>query len=158
LNRGFFDAYFYQGLKTLGEATLAGKFRLWLTGGNLDLLDTYVLFGDPALNIARSIKAVDDEYQALEDILLSVNAEDGLLANDLNPDELVLSVEVVDEALHGDLQMMVDGAFTYSPDPGWSGVDTFSYRFYNGEEYSIIATVQIFVLVPYQLYIPLVSR
>jgi len=158
MNRGFLDAYFNQGLSTLGEAMLAGKLRLWLTGGNLDLLDTYTLFGDPAMNIARSIKAVDDDYQAFEGNLLSVNAEVGLLANDLNPDELDLSAEVVNEPLHGDLQMMVDGSFTYNPDPEWSGIDTFTYRFYDGGGYSNIATVQILVLVPYQIYMPLITK
>ena len=33
----------------LGEATTAGKLKLWATGRNLDLLDTYLLFGDPAM-------------------------------------------------------------------------------------------------------------
>ena len=49
LDRGFFQALFYHehGLPTLGEATTAGKLRLWATGHNLDLLDTYLLFGDP---------------------------------------------------------------------------------------------------------------
>ena len=36
------------GWALVGEATTAGKLSLWATGGNLDLLDTYLLFGDPA--------------------------------------------------------------------------------------------------------------
>jgi uncharacterized repeat protein (TIGR01451 family) len=51
LNQGFFDAVFKEGERVLGEATMAGKLQVWATGGNLDLIDTYTLFGDPALRI-----------------------------------------------------------------------------------------------------------
>jgi hypothetical protein len=51
LDRGFFQALFQDGLLTLGEATTAGKLNLFASGSNLDLLDTYLLFGDPALHV-----------------------------------------------------------------------------------------------------------
>jgi len=51
LDRGFFQAVFLDDERQLGPATLAGKLRLWATGYNLDLLDTYLLFGDPALEM-----------------------------------------------------------------------------------------------------------
>jgi hypothetical protein len=51
LDRGFFQALFQDGLLTLGQATTAGKLNLLASGSNLDLLDTYLLFGDPALHI-----------------------------------------------------------------------------------------------------------
>jgi len=49
LNRGFLDALLddSDGWVSLGEATDAGKLRLWTAGTSLDLLDTYLLFGDP---------------------------------------------------------------------------------------------------------------
>ena len=37
---------------TLGQAALAGKLNLYLTGNDLDLIDTYTILGDPALRIA----------------------------------------------------------------------------------------------------------
>ena len=37
--------------RTLGEAIEAAKLDLWATGANLDLLDTYLLFGDPATRL-----------------------------------------------------------------------------------------------------------
>jgi hypothetical protein len=52
LDQGFFQAVFYDGLTTLGQATNAGKLELWASGAGLDLLDTYLLFGDPAMEIA----------------------------------------------------------------------------------------------------------
>jgi hypothetical protein len=51
LDRGFFEARFEDAKRTLGEATLAGKLNLWVTGNNLDLIDTFLLFGDPALRL-----------------------------------------------------------------------------------------------------------
>jgi len=51
LNRGFYDSLFRDGSDLLGDATAAGKLRLWSSGRNLDLLDTYVLFGDPLTHV-----------------------------------------------------------------------------------------------------------
>ncbi len=51
LDRGFLSAVFLGGAADLGEATMAGKLLLWSAGVHLDLVDTYVLFGDPALQL-----------------------------------------------------------------------------------------------------------
>jgi hypothetical protein len=48
---GFLDAAFQDGERTLGAATTAGKLNLWAAGTDLDLIDTYLLFGDPALEL-----------------------------------------------------------------------------------------------------------
>ncbi len=48
LDRGFFDAIFKDNLGTVGAGTAAGKLDLFATGSSLDLLDTFLLFGDPA--------------------------------------------------------------------------------------------------------------
>ncbi len=54
LDRGFFDALFRDGKQGIGVDTLAGKLRLYRTPSAApfyDLIDTYILFGDPALQI-----------------------------------------------------------------------------------------------------------
>jgi len=51
LHRGFYQAVFGSGVRTLGLATAAGKQALWASGRNLDLMDTFDLLGDPALRI-----------------------------------------------------------------------------------------------------------
>ncbi|MCP4541252.1 MAG: hypothetical protein GY832_29320 [Chloroflexi bacterium] len=53
LAAGFYHAIFDSQAETLGEATLSGKLILASTGQSLDLLDTYVLLGDPALEPDR---------------------------------------------------------------------------------------------------------
>lgn len=50
LEKGFFNAVVNSGIRQLGPATLAGKTNLWANSGGSfhDLIDTYMLFGDPA--------------------------------------------------------------------------------------------------------------
>jgi len=48
LNKGFLYAVMQQGVRRIGQATDAGKARLKSTNQHLDLIDTYVLLGDPA--------------------------------------------------------------------------------------------------------------
>ena len=55
LNDGFFRAALRDSVNTVGQATLVGKLSLAATGQNLDLLNTYVLLGDPALRFNRTI-------------------------------------------------------------------------------------------------------
>ncbi|HPS42057.1 MAG TPA: C25 family cysteine peptidase, partial [Anaerolineaceae bacterium] len=52
LNRGFLLSIFESELETVGSATLAGKLNLFATGSDLDLMDTYLLFGDPAMQVS----------------------------------------------------------------------------------------------------------
>jgi hypothetical protein len=53
LDKGFFDAVMNQDVRQIGLATTAGKVNLWLNGGggNLDLIDTFDLLGDPATRL-----------------------------------------------------------------------------------------------------------
>ncbi len=64
LDQGFLDALFKDGLRRVGEATTAGKLNLWAAAGNHDLLDTYILFGDPALRI----NALDTDLEATKTV------------------------------------------------------------------------------------------
>ena len=48
---GFYDALFKSGVRELGGATLAAKLRLFQAGYSYDLINTYTIFGDPALRI-----------------------------------------------------------------------------------------------------------
>jgi len=55
LDDGFFRAALRDSVSTIGQATFAGKLSLAATGQNLDLLNTFVLLGDPALRFNRTI-------------------------------------------------------------------------------------------------------
>ena len=52
LNKGLFDALFQDGVTELGPATTLGKLRLYRdTVGYRELIDTYLLMGDPAMSL-----------------------------------------------------------------------------------------------------------
>jgi len=53
INQALFNALFSDHLPTLGQATLAAKAVLWAGGVYLELMDTYLLFGDPASNFLQ---------------------------------------------------------------------------------------------------------
>ena len=51
LERGLLNAVFQQGVSRLGKAALAGKLQLYAAGHDYDLIDTFTVFGDPALRL-----------------------------------------------------------------------------------------------------------
>lgn len=145
LDRGFLNAYFNLGVASLGEATLAGKVNLWETGSNQDLLDTYTLFGDPALRLHHVFSAIPDSYTVAEDETLSISAENGVIANDLNPDERSLIAEIFVPTSHGEVSLNADGSFIYAPYPNYFGVDSFEYKLFDGTSHSNSTKVSITV-------------
>ena len=72
--------------------------------------------------------ATDDEYDAAENQPLQIAAP-GILANDNDPDPGdTLHVMLVHGVSNGTLLLHADGAFDYTPNPGTTGIDTFTYR------------------------------
>lgn len=70
----------------------------------------------------------------------------GLLANDSDPNDDPLSARVVTPPSHGTLSLAADGSFTYLPDPGFEGSDSFQYEAFDGELASDPVTVTLEVL------------
>jgi VCBS repeat-containing protein len=89
--------------------------------------------------------AVADLYDAAADVVMVVNAASGVLANDSDPDSSSLTAVLISTAAHGVLLLRADGGFTYNPDDGYSGVDTFTYMASDGSALSEIASVTISV-------------
>jgi hypothetical protein len=78
---------------------------------------------------------------------LTVLAADGVLKNDTDPDPgtvLTASTPSTTTANNGTVAMSSDGSFTYTPFPGFSGTDTFTYTASDGQLTSS-ATVTISV-------------
>ena len=101
-----------------------------------------VPFPDPDIRVRPYAKA--DGYTMDMDNVLTVPAN-GLLINDdvvtVNqfnndrPDKWGFSALMVDDTpvtdpMHGDVVLHSDGSFTYTPDTGFHGMDTFEYRTY----------------------------
>jgi uncharacterized membrane protein len=51
LQKGFYDAIFRDGVQHLGGASIEAKLDLYATGNNYDLINTFTMFGDPALRL-----------------------------------------------------------------------------------------------------------
>jgi VCBS repeat-containing protein len=85
-----------------------------------------------------------DSYSTNMDTQLVVNAP-GVLSNDSDPEGSQLTAFVVTGPARGTLVLNSDGAFTYTPDTGLSGPDSFTYRASDGTAYSTLTTVSITV-------------
>src|SRR5439155_880190 len=88
--------------------------------------------------------SVQDNYSVNEDTTLNIGAP-GVLANDTDVDGDVLSVVLVTGPSHGTITLNSDGSFSYTPDPNYNGIDTFSYQANDGTEGSGIVTVTLTV-------------
>jgi VCBS repeat-containing protein len=89
--------------------------------------------------------AQDDNYATLQDTTLVVDALNGVLANDTDPNQDSLSATLVTTTTNGSLTLNPDGSFTYIPESGFNGQDTFTYQANDGLLDSNIATVTILV-------------
>jgi len=87
-----------------------------------------------------------DFYETSEDTRLF--AWPGVLANDTDPDGDYLSVQRhfwADGPANGRVSVDQFGSFVYDPNAGFYGLDTFTYRAFDGAAYSNLATVTITV-------------
>jgi PKD repeat protein len=87
--------------------------------------------------------AAPDSYRTDEDRVLRVGANDGVLANDDDPDDDDLRAELLDDVENGTLTLERSGAFVYTPASEFSGADSFTYRVTDGTDVSAAATVAI---------------
>ena len=94
--------------------------------------------------------ADDDSYSTNENTTLSVPVP-GVLGNDTDVNLDLLTAENFSDVSHGTLNFNSDGSFTYTPDLGYTGSDSFTYKAWDGQEYSNLATVTITVNPP-QVY------
>lgn len=80
--------------------------------------------------------AVADAYDVFEDSTMTIAAKNGVLANDVNPDdpEVLLVAVLVKGASHGEVKLSKDGGFTYTPTADYVGEDFFTYYVYTDDE------------------------
>jgi VCBS repeat-containing protein len=108
--------------------------------------------------VATSPVAVPDAYEVLESGIFMVAAP-GVLANDSDADipADTLTAILDSSTTHGSLILNADGSFTYTPAAMWSGIDTFTYKVYDGTSYSEVVSVTITVKIVY-FYFPMINR
>ncbi|HET7471401.1 MAG TPA: Ig-like domain repeat protein [Gemmatimonadales bacterium] len=78
--------------------------------------------------------ASGDAFSTNEDASLTVNAANGVLKNDDDPDNgpQALQARNFSTPAHGTLDGHADGSFTYTPDADFNGSDSFTYEAFDG--------------------------
>lgn len=85
----------------------------------------------------------DGPYAATEDTSLNVGAANGVLNGDADEDGDGIMAVLDTQPANGFVTLNPDGSFTYVPDPGFDGTDTFTYHANDGTDDSNTATVTI---------------
>jgi len=78
------------------------------------------------ITVPKSPVAVDDKAETKANAPIVIN----VLAND-NPGNSTfdqLTVEIITQPQHGTVKVNPDGTITYTPNPGYTGADSFTYR------------------------------
>jgi len=88
---------------------------------------------------------IQDSYSSEAGYRLEVGVDEGLLANDIDPNLDPMTVKLVTPAAHGKLQVNPDGSFWYVADQDFAGTDTFQYRVNDGQADSTVVTVSVVV-------------
>ncbi|HLO45837.1 MAG TPA: glycine-rich protein [Leadbetterella sp.] len=91
---------------------------------------------------------VEDSYECIGNVGITVPANLGLLANDVSPTNSAMTVTANNTAgTQGTVLTNPDGSFTFTPNVGYSGTTTFTYTASNGD-FARTATVSIVVSTP----------
>lgn len=89
------------------------------------------------------IPAFDDIYSMNEDESLTIGISAGVLDNDGDLNSGMLTANVVVAPVNGIVVLLPDGSFVYTPDPDFSGSDTFTYTASDNDNVSNVATVTV---------------
>jgi VCBS repeat-containing protein len=154
---------FLEGTTVLGQATLDGSGDAQISRSDLGQGDhtiTAAYQGSVAFAASTSAPltqtvngapnqpptANDDAYTVAQDNPLTPDGAAGVLAHDSDPDgsPQPLIARNASTPAHGTVTLQSDGSFTYTPEPGYNGPDSFTYEAFDGAAAST-ATVNITV-------------
>ncbi len=89
--------------------------------------------------------AVADSYALNAGTVLTVLSNDGVLKNDTDSEHDALTAQLETSAASGTVALNPDGSFTYTPNQGFAGTDSFTYQANDGTALSAAATVTLTV-------------
>ncbi|HEX5762931.1 MAG TPA: Ig-like domain-containing protein [Solirubrobacterales bacterium] len=104
--------------------------------------------GQVSIAYSNPIAAAARTYTAAPEQELLVPAASGLLLAVSGPSGVSLSLSVAGDPAHGALTLAGDGSFTYAPDTGYRGSDSFTYRVADPSGNHATATVGLTVAEP----------
>ena len=122
-----------------GHYMVAGNSDLQLLNSQFALAR---IQGREVINIPPT--ALPNEYTTSLDTPLTIAAP-GLLDNDRDAEGRALTAHLGTLPANGTLTLNKDGSFSYVPNPGFIGSDSFTYQADNGIAFSDLATVSIIV-------------
>jgi hypothetical protein len=111
-----------------------------------DILDSNLTYVPGSLKVTPI--AVNDSYNCIGNVGITVNTAGGVMANDISPDGAALLAYVQFGPTHGTVSLSQNGSFIYNSNPGYSGTDSFSYLLASSTGKTSIGTVNITVLAP----------
>src|SRR3990172_1455718 len=91
--------------------------------------------------------AINDSFSTAKDTALNVPSP-GVLGNDSDPEGGLLTAIKLSDPQHGTLNLNGNGSFAYTPAPGFTGSDSFTYKANDGALDSNVANVSITVSLP----------
>ncbi len=95
-----------------------------------------------AVSVIEPLAANNDAFETTADQELNVNVATGLLTNDTGAN---ITVTDFSQPSHGTVSVNADGSFTYTPNSGFVGTDTFTYTITDTFGLTATATVTITV-------------
>jgi hypothetical protein len=127
-----------------GSSTAADSFTFTIADGAGGSLGA-TAFNITIATVNQAPTAADNAFSLVATPSLAVAAP-GVLAGDADPDGDPLTAVLVAGPASGSLTLNADGSFTYTPNTGFVGTDTFQYRASDGSLDSGAATVRIDVI------------
>jgi autotransporter-associated beta strand protein/VCBS repeat-containing protein len=118
------------------------SFTYRATDGSLTSNTATVLITITSINDAPL--ATPDTYGVTPGTDLTRNAAQGVRANDVDNDGDSLTITLLDDVTSGTLSLNADGSFTYSPNAGFEGRDSFRYSVSDGQsEDTAVVTLNV---------------
>jgi predicted outer membrane repeat protein len=100
-----------------------------------------------------------DAYETLVNIPLVIT-DTGVLGNDVDGDGDPITAVLDTDVTVGTLVFNSDGSFTYTPSEDWTGITTFTYHAYDGQDNSspILVTLTVNAAKGLTIYLPIITR
>ncbi|MCC2670082.1 MAG: hypothetical protein K0Q72_2553, partial [Armatimonadetes bacterium] len=135
---------FGAGVAGAGDLNNDGRTELLIS---LPLADTPAPLSEAGIVLIQYVPnqppvAQNDNFTISEDQPLLIPLP-GVLSNDTDADRNPITASLLSGPLHGAVTLASNGAFDYTPTANYFGSDSFTYRAFDGIDFSAPATVQI---------------
>lgn len=113
----------FQGLEAI---TISASDEVATGNGGTSQSDTKTIAVNVGGAINRPPVVINDSYNTRRNADLTI-ASPGVLRNDFDPDGFPLTAALATPTTNGSVILNANGSFTYRPNPGFTGADSFTY-------------------------------